>query len=79
MLTILGKRERILTIELVLQCISGHLYSLNRCTSCREESDGTWSKLPRNLAAGSQIVTSCENVWELCSDAISLTVQLSYG
>ena len=37
----------------------------NRCTSCREESDGTWPKLPRNLAAGPQIATSCEHVGTL--------------
>ena len=48
----------------------------NRCTSCRKNSDGTWPKLPRNLAAGPQITSSCENVWELQSDAISLTVLL---
>ena len=51
----------------------------NRCTSCREESDGTWPKLPRNLAAGPQIATSCETAWELQSDAISLTVLLPVG
>ena len=43
------------------------------------ESDGTWPKLPRNLVAGPQIATSCELAWELQSDAISLTVQLSYN